>query len=103
MIPLTSIRLQGGNVLGNGTWLNVGGNQAVTYGGLTAHSQNGGAPYDDPDGGKRYDSLLSNILDVLTSLRSLRYVHRFNVPFVTNTHQGSACLTHVMIQAVIGC
>ena len=42
---------QGGNVLGNGTWLNVGGNQAITYGGLPAKSQNGGAPYDDLDGG----------------------------------------------------
>ncbi|KLO12277.1 glyoxal oxidase [Schizopora paradoxa] len=42
----------GGNVLGNGTWVNVGGNQAVTYGGLTANSQTGGAPYDDPDGGQ---------------------------------------------------
>lgn len=43
--------LQGGNVLANGTWLNVGGNQAVTYGGLTAASQTGGPPYDDGDGG----------------------------------------------------
>ncbi|EPT04572.1 hypothetical protein FOMPIDRAFT_281602 [Fomitopsis schrenkii] len=41
----------GGNVLANGTWLNVGGNQAVTYGGLTAASQTGGPPYDDGDGG----------------------------------------------------
>lgn len=44
----------GGNVLGNGTWLNVGGNQGVTFGGLTAPSQNGGGPYDDPDGGQSY-------------------------------------------------
>ncbi|TCD68055.1 hypothetical protein EIP91_011600 [Steccherinum ochraceum] len=42
----------GGNVLGNGTWLNAGGNQAVTYGGQTASSQTGGGPYDDPDGGQ---------------------------------------------------
>lgn len=41
-------------MLGNGTWLNVGGNQAVTYGGLTAKTETGGGPYDDPDGGKRY-------------------------------------------------
>ncbi|KAG5641948.1 hypothetical protein DXG03_003937 [Asterophora parasitica] len=40
----------GGNVMGNGTWVNVGGNQAVTYGGAAAASQNGGGPYDDPDG-----------------------------------------------------
>lgn len=43
--------MQGGNVLGNGTWLNVGGNQAVTYGGAGAKSQTGGGPYDDLDGG----------------------------------------------------
>jgi hypothetical protein len=42
----------GGNVLGNGTWLNVGGNQAVTYGGDPATSQLGGPPYDDSDGGQ---------------------------------------------------
>lgn len=45
---------KGGNVLGNGTWINVGGNQAITYGGLQAASQNGGAPYDDPDGRQSY-------------------------------------------------
>ncbi|KAG9013502.1 hypothetical protein FRB90_005995 [Tulasnella sp. 427] len=42
----------GGAVLGNGTWLNVGGNQAVIWGGATAPSQTGGGPYDDWDGGK---------------------------------------------------
>lgn len=36
--------------MGNGTWLNVGGNQAVTYGGAAAPSQFGGGPYNDPDG-----------------------------------------------------
>ncbi|KAF9467368.1 copper radical oxidase [Collybia nuda] len=40
----------GGNVLGNGTWVNIGGNQAVTYGGAQADSQWGGGPYDNPDG-----------------------------------------------------
>ncbi|KXN90309.1 Galactose oxidase [Leucoagaricus sp. SymC.cos] len=40
----------GGGVLGNGSWINVGGNQAVTYGGLQAASQVGGPPYNDPDG-----------------------------------------------------
>ena len=40
---------QGGNVLGNGTWLNVGGNQPVTYGG--SNSDTGDTPpYYDPDG-----------------------------------------------------
>ncbi|POY76183.1 hypothetical protein BMF94_0906 [Rhodotorula taiwanensis] len=40
----------GGNVLGNGTWINIGGNQAIGYGGLNAVAW--GAPYNDGDGGK---------------------------------------------------
>ncbi|KAF9482234.1 copper radical oxidase [Pholiota conissans] len=47
---VTNTFCAGGNVLANGTWLNVGGNQAVTYGGQPAASQNGGGAYDDPDG-----------------------------------------------------
>ncbi|KAG7446598.1 glyoxal oxidase [Guyanagaster necrorhizus] len=47
---VTNTFCAGGNVMGDGTWLNVGGNQAVTYGGLTATSQKGGKPYNDPDG-----------------------------------------------------
>jgi len=55
MGPMPVLKMsQGGNVLGNGTWLNVGGNQAVTYGGAQAPSQTGGGPFDDPDGGKSY-------------------------------------------------
>ncbi|KXN90857.1 Galactose oxidase [Leucoagaricus sp. SymC.cos] len=50
MDAITNSFCAGGNVLGNGTWLNVGGNQAVTYGGDAAPSQTGGGPYDDPDG-----------------------------------------------------
>ena len=44
----------GGTVLGNGTWLNAGGNQAVTYGGITPAglSQTGQNPYGDADGGQ---------------------------------------------------
>jgi hypothetical protein len=45
----------GGTVLGNGTWLNVGGNQAITYGGATpagSNIQSGQGPYQDYDGGK---------------------------------------------------
>lgn len=40
----------GGNVLGNGTWLNVGGNQPITYGGtnLVANAN----PYRNADGGR---------------------------------------------------
>ncbi|KAK7692517.1 hypothetical protein QCA50_004145 [Cerrena zonata] len=52
MDAVTNTFCAGGNVLGNGTWVNVGGNQAVTFGGLQAASQNGGGPYDDPDGGQ---------------------------------------------------
>ena len=40
--------------MGNGTWLNVGGNQGVGYGGVPAANQAGGKPYDDPDGGQSY-------------------------------------------------
>ncbi|KAG6336618.1 hypothetical protein ID866_2457 [Astraeus odoratus] len=50
MDVITNSFCAGGTVLGNGTWLNVGGNQAVTYGGVAAKNQNGGPPYDDPDG-----------------------------------------------------
>lgn len=39
----------GGNVLGNGTWVNVGGNQAVGPGGLNLGATN---PYQNGDGGK---------------------------------------------------
>ncbi|KAJ7650953.1 copper radical oxidase [Roridomyces roridus] len=42
----------GGTVLGNGTWLNVGGNSAVTWGGAQAEDSSGSGPYDDPDGGR---------------------------------------------------
>ncbi|KAF5351680.1 hypothetical protein D9756_007693 [Leucocoprinus leucothites] len=52
MDAITNSFCAGGNVLGNGTWMNVGGNQAVTYGGAAAPSQTGGGPYDDPDGRK---------------------------------------------------
>lgn len=40
----------GGNVLGNGTWVNVGGNQPVGPGGLNAVALS--QPYDNGDGGK---------------------------------------------------
>ncbi|KAG1751354.1 glyoxal oxidase, partial [Suillus paluster] len=52
MDVITNTFCAGGSVLGNGTWLNVGGNQAVTYGGDAAKSQLGGAPYNDLDGGQ---------------------------------------------------
>ncbi|KAI0266780.1 glyoxal oxidase N-terminus-domain-containing protein [Gloeopeniophorella convolvens] len=54
MDVVTNSFCAGGNVLGNGTWVNIGGNQGVTYGGATAMSQNGGAPYNDPDGAVSY-------------------------------------------------
>ncbi|KAB5595241.1 Copper radical oxidase [Ceratobasidium theobromae] len=56
MDVVTNSFCAGGSVLGNGTWLNVGGNQgtvAITWGGLTASSQNGDvSPYYNADGGK---------------------------------------------------
>ncbi|KAG8795667.1 hypothetical protein FRC12_011639 [Ceratobasidium sp. 428] len=53
MDVVTNSFCAGGGVLGNGTWLNVGGNQAVTSGGLTAQTQNGtDGPYHSHDGGK---------------------------------------------------
>lgn len=54
MDVVTNSFCAGGGVLGNGTWLNVGGNQAVTWGGLTASSQDGNddGPYHSVDGGK---------------------------------------------------
>ncbi len=42
--------MKGGNVMGDGTWVNVGGNQAVTTGGNAAPDQNGVPPYNDADG-----------------------------------------------------
>jgi hypothetical protein len=47
---LVLTRLQGGNVMGNGTWVNIGGNLGVTYGGTPMASQDGGGPYQDSDG-----------------------------------------------------
>ena len=42
-------------MLGNGTWLNVGGNQAVTWGGNGADVQDGSSgPYFDADGRQSY-------------------------------------------------
>ncbi|KAG6866368.1 hypothetical protein C0991_005289 [Blastosporella zonata] len=52
MDAVTNTFCAGGNVMGNGTWVNIGGNQAVTYAGAAAASQYGGGPYDDPDGRK---------------------------------------------------
>ncbi|KAF8894230.1 copper radical oxidase [Gymnopilus junonius] len=50
---LTNTFCAGGNVLGNGTWINVGGNQAVTTGGEPAIAQDGSiGPYHDADGRK---------------------------------------------------
>jgi hypothetical protein len=48
----------GGDVLGNGTWANVGGNQAVTYGGATALTQNGDPRDNDAVGGSIVSSCL---------------------------------------------
>ncbi|KAJ6594293.1 glyoxal oxidase [Mycena capillaripes] len=55
MDAVTNSFCAGGNVIGNGTWINIGGNAAVTYGGANA---NGNSPYDDPDGGKSIRTLV---------------------------------------------
>ncbi|KAI0043163.1 copper radical oxidase [Auriscalpium vulgare] len=47
---ITNTFCAGGNVLGNGTWVNVGGNAEVMYGGENTVYQDGGGPYHDPDG-----------------------------------------------------
>ncbi|KAG6874492.1 hypothetical protein C0995_010402 [Termitomyces sp. Mi166 len=60
MDAITNSFCAGGNVMGNGTWVNVGGNQAVTYGGAAAASQNGGGPYDDPDGRQSYGGYVNS-------------------------------------------
>ncbi|TDL21722.1 glyoxal oxidase [Rickenella mellea] len=52
MEVVTNTFCAGGNVLGNGTWLNVGGNQAVTYGGLPTGDSNADPPFQDADGGQ---------------------------------------------------
>ncbi|KAK7005867.1 glyoxal oxidase N-terminus-domain-containing protein [Favolaschia claudopus] len=52
MDAITNTFCAGGTVLGNGTWINIGGNSAVTYGGANAADSSGNGPYDDPDGGK---------------------------------------------------
>ncbi|KAB5588064.1 Copper radical oxidase [Ceratobasidium theobromae] len=49
MDVVTNSFCAGGGVLGNGTWLNVGGNQAVTWGGLKGTDNDG--PYHTVDGG----------------------------------------------------
>jgi len=53
MDAITNSFCAGGNVLGNGTWMNVGGNAAITYGGidLPKDEQATGGPYGAPDGG----------------------------------------------------
>ncbi|KAG8885557.1 hypothetical protein FRB98_001747 [Tulasnella sp. 332] len=42
----------GGNVLGNGTWINVGGNPAIQWGGVNTPNDGVSGPYFDADGGK---------------------------------------------------
>lgn len=56
MDVVTNSFCAGGNVLGNGTWINVGGNQPVGPGGLNALALS--KPYVDGDGGKALRSLL---------------------------------------------
>ncbi|KAF9473141.1 copper radical oxidase [Pholiota conissans] len=51
MEVVTNSFCAGGNSLGNGTWVSVGGNQAITTGGEPANTQDGSSgPYYDADG-----------------------------------------------------
>lgn len=57
----------GGNFLGDGTAINVGGNQAITVGGVTPPGESYPAPYDDGpykdhDGGPAYAVSIWSIL-----------------------------------------
>lgn len=52
---LTNSFCAGGTVLGNGTWLNVGGNNPVGYGGIQVDSCTG--PFKNCDGGKALRSV----------------------------------------------
>ncbi|KAJ7723558.1 glyoxal oxidase [Mycena metata] len=55
MDAITNTFCAGGNVLGNGTWINIGGNAAIGYGGALV---DGTGPYEDPDGGKSIRTLI---------------------------------------------
>ncbi|KIK69166.1 hypothetical protein GYMLUDRAFT_153319 [Collybiopsis luxurians FD-317 M1] len=50
MDVITNSFCAGGNVLGNGTWVNIGGNQPITYGGANWDDPSSNGPYQDPDG-----------------------------------------------------
>ncbi|KAG8803885.1 hypothetical protein FRC16_002380 [Serendipita sp. 398] len=68
----------GGGVTGDGTWVNLGGNQAVTWGGNSADSQTGQtAPYMSWDGGKAYEAFNeisgSTLLTFIPAQYSLPY------------------------------
>ncbi|KAF7357719.1 hypothetical protein MVEN_00817800 [Mycena venus] len=58
MNAITNTFCAGGTVLGNGTWINIGGNSAVTFGGNKVDDDSGNGPYDDPDGGKSIRTLV---------------------------------------------
>ena len=60
--------------MGDGTWVNVGGNQAVTTGGNPSADQNGAPPYDDADGRQSWVIALPLLilLLILKSNRSIR-------------------------------
>lgn len=50
MDVVTNTFCAGGTVLGDGTWINVGGNQKITYGGETVNNTSEDL-YKDLDGG----------------------------------------------------
>ena len=49
MDVVTNTFCAGGNVLGDGRWINIGGNQDVTYGGITVSDETGN-PFQNGDG-----------------------------------------------------
>lgn len=65
-------------MLGNGTWLNVGGNQAVEWGGEPASAQDGSVgPYFNADGRTSYvftSGILVHDADRMPSYCSIRLV-----------------------------
>ncbi|KAJ2915272.1 hypothetical protein MD484_g5153, partial [Candolleomyces efflorescens] len=71
---MTNAFCAGGNVLGNGTWINVGGNQAVTWGGNAADSQDGGGPYNDPDG-RQSETVEDGSIMIIGGCRNGGYVN----------------------------
>ncbi|KAJ6513221.1 glyoxal oxidase [Mycena sanguinolenta] len=90
MNAITNTFCAGGTVLGNGTWINIGGNSAVTYGGLNAPAS--GGPYDDPDGGKSIRTLVPCDDDSCDWVDAQTMTTRRWYPTVETLQDGSAII-----------